>query len=95
MADRLQHEYPDEWLGYRVLRGATLAAGVVVELVGAEATQFQRWIGVRRIVDGDYRFYGGAHPGVPLEWLPPRVLRPLTPAAHEFLALYAEAESGD
>jgi hypothetical protein len=95
MADRVQRPYPNEWLGYRVLRGARLSAGVVVELVAAEATHFQRWIGVRRIVDGDYRSYGGRHAGVPLEWLAPRLLRPLTPAAHEFLALFAEAEADD
>jgi hypothetical protein len=95
MADRVQRRYPKEWLGYSVLRGATLRAGAVVELVAAEATQFQRWIGVRRLVDGDYRSYGGAHAGVPLQWLAPRLLRPLTPAADEFLALFAEAESDD
>jgi hypothetical protein len=92
MGPRRPRSYPDEWPGFKVLPGATLAPGVVVELVGAEATPFHRWIGVRRIVDGDYRFYGGAHPGVPVEWLLPRVLRALTPAAEEFLALFAEAE---
>jgi hypothetical protein len=95
MAARARHDYPDEWLGYRVRRGATLSAGVVVELVGAEATQLQRWIGVRRIVDGDYRSYGAAHAGVPLAWLAPAVLRPLTPAADEFLAQFAAAAESD
>jgi hypothetical protein len=92
MRNRLQRKYPDEWPGFKMLPGATLAPGEVVELVGAEATPFQRWIGVRRVVDGDYRCYGGIHPGVPVEWLPPRVLRALTPAAEEFLALFAEPE---
>lgn len=95
MAGRLLGKYPDQWLGYAVRRGAALAAGSVVELVGAETTPFERWIGVRRIVDGDYRIYGAAHPGVPLEWLPPRVLRPLTPAADEFLTLFADLDLDD
>jgi len=90
MVVRRQRSYPDEWPGFKVLPGAPLAPGVVVELVGAEATPFQRWIGVRRIVDGDYRIYGCAFAGVPVQWLPPRVLRALTPAAEEFLALFAE-----
>jgi hypothetical protein len=93
MADRVRRRYPDEWLGFRIRRGAPLAAGVVVELVGAAVTPpRRRWIAVRRVVDGDYRVYGGAHAGVPAEWLQPHLLRPLTPAAEEFLALFADAE---
>jgi hypothetical protein len=92
MADRLR-KYPDEWLGFRVLAGAPVARGALVELVGAAVTPpLRRWIAVRRVVDGDYRVYGGAHAGVPAEWLQPRALRPLTPAAEEFLALFADSE---
>jgi hypothetical protein len=92
MRVRIGRRFPDEWLGFRVLAGTPLPRGALVELVGAEESPLRRFIAVRRIVDGDYRCYGGRHAGVSAEWLEPHRLRPLTPAAEEFLALFAEPE---